>query len=234
MAKNYYLILGVEADATPEQIKSAYRQLVREFHPDHYGDDAGPFLAIQEAHAVLSDPASRRAYDQSMQNKTFPPASREGVVEVRRPRVEPLAPEEDYALDRVSLARSFQTFSPSFDELFDRLWSNFRDLTRPKSETIESLTVEIPITPLFAFRGGHVRVLVPARALCPTCRGEGWIGPYECWRCAGEGGIASEFPVFITLPAGTPNNYAVKIALDRFGIRNFYLTAIFKVSEMAE
>jgi molecular chaperone DnaJ len=232
MAKNYYVILGVDADATPEQIKSAYRRLVQEFHPDHYGEDSGPFLAIQEAHAVLSDPARRRAYDQSLRSQSLPPTSRQAVTEVRRPRVEPLAPDD--ALARVSLTRSFQTFFPSFDEIFDRLWSNFRDLTRPKSERIESLTVEIPITPLQAFRGGHVRILVPAQAKCPTCRGEGWVGLYECWRCAGEGEISGEFPVFINLPAGTPNNYAMQIPLDRFGIRNFYLTAIFKVGGLAE
>ncbi len=247
MAKNYYVILGVDSDATQEQIKSAYRQLAMEFHPDYHGEDSGPFLAIQEAYSVLSDPARRQAYDLILHKKPFPPTPREAVTEVtretvaevirapRRSRVEPLAPEEEYDdFGSVSLARSFQTFFPSFDEIFDRLWSNFRDLTRPKSERIESLTVEIPITPLQAFRGGHVRIWVPAQAQCPTCRGEGWVGLYECWRCAGEGEIAGEFPVFITLPAGTPNNYAMQIPLDRFGIRNFYLTAIFKVGELAE
>jgi molecular chaperone DnaJ len=55
MARDCYVILGVAVDATPEQIKQAYRQKALQFHPDHDGPDAEPFLEVQEAYAVLSD-----------------------------------------------------------------------------------------------------------------------------------------------------------------------------------
>ncbi len=72
MAKNYYLILGVDSNATPEQNKSAYRRQVMDFLPDHYGENCEPFLAIQEAHAVLNDPIRRRAYDLLLHKRPFP------------------------------------------------------------------------------------------------------------------------------------------------------------------
>jgi DnaJ-class molecular chaperone len=62
--KDYYSILGVKVEATLEQIKSAYRRLARQFHPDVKDtSDIERFREIQEAYDVLSDGEKRRAYD---------------------------------------------------------------------------------------------------------------------------------------------------------------------------
>ena len=64
--KNYYEILGVTRTATPDEIKSAYRKLAKQYHPDfHPGDKvaAEKFKEINEANAVLSDDDKRRQYD---------------------------------------------------------------------------------------------------------------------------------------------------------------------------
>ena len=79
-------------------------------------------------------------------------------------------------LEEISLLRSFQTFVPSASEIFDRLWSNFELVrTRPKAERLESLTVEVTLAPKQVLKGGQIRILVPARVICPACRGRGSV-----------------------------------------------------------
>lgn len=65
--QDYYRTLGVARGATQAEIKKAFRKLARESHPDkHPGDSAAErrFKALNEANAVLSDPAKRTKYDQ--------------------------------------------------------------------------------------------------------------------------------------------------------------------------
>jgi curved DNA-binding protein len=65
--KDYYTTLGVSREATPEEIKKAFRKLARQYHPDTATDKKAAeekFKEINEAHEVLSDPEKRRKYDQ--------------------------------------------------------------------------------------------------------------------------------------------------------------------------
>ena len=65
--KDYYAALGVPRDATPEAIKSAFRKLARQYHPDVAKDKKTAeekFKEINEAYEVLSDPEKRRKYDE--------------------------------------------------------------------------------------------------------------------------------------------------------------------------
>jgi curved DNA-binding protein len=64
---NYYKILGIDKNATQEEIKKAYRKLARKHHPDLNPNDKNAksnFQLINEANEVLSDPEKRKKYDQ--------------------------------------------------------------------------------------------------------------------------------------------------------------------------
>lgn len=61
--KNYYDILGIKKDASPEDIKRAYRRLAHEHHPDK-GGNTERFKEINEAYQILSDPRKKAQYDQ--------------------------------------------------------------------------------------------------------------------------------------------------------------------------
>jgi len=224
MAKSYYAILGVSSSAKTDEIKSAYRRLTKEFHPDNYSGRSDIFEQIQEAYSVLSNNQKRKKYDQNLI-----------YAKTRVPFRHKFSPETEHLIserqsddiDNISLVRSFQTFTPSFDEIFDWLWNNFSALNYPKSGWVQNLTVEVPLTNEQLLSGGNVRVMVPVRAICKTCRGYGNVGHYECTHCAGEGAIIGEVPIVVGFQAGLKRNQAVMIPLDRYGIRNIHLTVLF-------
>lgn len=228
MKKDFYLVLQVARRASPEEIRSAYRRRAMELHPDKSRSESDPFIELQEAYSVLSDPSKRVVYDRVAQSVPTFPGTRLGpspFAESFR-EVEPVE-----RLREISLTQSFDTYAPSFDEIFDRLWSNFKLVTRPKAERVESLTVEVPLSAQEAFAGGRVRILVPARVTCERCLGHGTVGFYECWRCRGQGSILAEYPCEIAYPAGLRRDYVARVPLANFGIRNFYLTVRFRPTE---
>lgn len=62
----YYEVLGVPRDATPEQIKAAYREKRGALHPDREGGDAQGMSDLNAAHTTLSDPLARAKYDATL------------------------------------------------------------------------------------------------------------------------------------------------------------------------
>jgi DnaJ-class molecular chaperone len=225
MAKSYFAILGISPNASMDEIRSAYRQLAKEFHPDHYSGSSERFQAIQEAYSVLGNRRRRSEYEQRIRQAPIKTPLRPGSY----PEPEPLIPEESPVdMEEISPVRSFQSFTPSFDEVFDWLWSNFSNLAQPKSGRVQNLTLEVILTPEQARRGGNARIMVPAQAVCPTCRGQGGVGFYQCLRCAGEGAISGEMPVSVAFPPGLTKDHAVMIPLDRFGLPNTHITVLFR------
>ena len=234
MTKNYYLILGVTVDASAEDIKVAFRRRAMELHPDRSGLASGPFQDAQEAYSVLGDPELRRRYDRQHRAVRARGHRRSPVPEPwvkESPKGEYPHPIEPVRSFRdVRPLQSFESYSPSFDELFERFWGNFEPLSRPKARRLECLTMEVVLSPEEAKFGSHARVRIPARARCAECGGSGTLGLYECWCCEGHGALVTEYPVEVAVPPGTRDGDAVRIPLTRFGIENFYLTLLFRTS----
>ena len=225
MAKSYFAILGLSRKATADEIRSAYRRLAKEFHPDRYAGGSERFQEVQEAYAVLGNHHKRREYEQIIRNRPLKTPLRRGNF----PEPEPLIPEAGHVdMGEISPVRSFQSFTPSIDEIFDWLWRNYSSLSQLKSDHVQNLTLEVTLSPEQARRGGNAKIMVPAQAICPTCHGQGGVGPYECSRCVGEGVISGEMPVSVSFPPGLTKDHAVMIPLDRFGIRNMHIAVLFR------
>ncbi len=67
---NYYKILGIDEEASKEEIKKAYRKLAHKHHPDKGGDEK-EFKKISEAYTLLSKDENRKKYDEEMGKKTY-------------------------------------------------------------------------------------------------------------------------------------------------------------------
>lgn len=236
MPKNYYIILGIPSNSTQDDIKAAYRKLVKELHPDRFGDNYKPFLNVQEAYSVLSDPARRRDYDNTLDEtgKNHKPKSyRESLGKNFQRVVEPLVPEQGHAdSGGTRFKPAFQSPILSIASLFDHLAANSEDRRFPEPGRPENLTVVVRLTPEQARRGGDVRLTIPGRVQCPICGGGGGVDSFRCYRCHGAGRLNGELPFLLGYPPGIPDNHTVRLSLKKYGIRNPCLTVIFRVREI--
>jgi molecular chaperone DnaJ len=235
MARDYYLILGVGSDATPDQIKSAYRREAKRLHPDHSGEGSEPFLAIQEAYEVLGDPGRRRAYDEAQdREKRAQQAARGAHPESLRGRccpVEPLIPTQRSS----GSSAPFQAWPlPSAVEAqFRRRERDWDGLILPAARRREAgeIHVQVALTQEQALQGGRIRIWVPLEIRCPACGGRGGLGFYECPHCYGSGAAADEYPVDVAFPGGVAHGAEGQVSVGRPGMRDLALVLHFSVRE---
>ena len=90
MAKSYFAILGISSDASADEIRSAYRRLAKEFHPDHFEGGSETFREIQEAYSVLGNVQRRQDYERKISKA----GRKTPLRSTPYPEPEPLIPEE--------------------------------------------------------------------------------------------------------------------------------------------
>ncbi len=174
--RDYYEVLGVSPDAGADEIRRAYRQLARRYHPDISGDErGGAFLEVSRAYEVLRDADRRRAYDRTLSaHASSPPGFR-----------------AEWLGDEVAID------FPSVASVLDRMQHAFFG-----SLPAATLSAEILLTPEEAFWGTTVPLRVPLPRTCPRCGGRGETWEEWCAACGGAGEVTAAHEVHLRVPAG--------------------------------
>lgn len=169
--RDYYEVLGIDRQASPQEVKKAYRRLAVQFHPDKNPDDPAAedsFKEAAEAYSILSDEEKRAVYD------------RYGHEGLRGgPQVN---------------ADIFREFSDIFGggSIFDDLFGDFFGGGRRRQRRGADLRYDLEITFEEAVNGTETRILVPRNELCETCDGSGAkAGTHKqpCATCGGHGQV---------------------------------------------
>jgi DnaJ-class molecular chaperone len=225
-SKDYYLILGVSRRENFRAIQDAFRELAKRYHPDRAGPEGTrQFQDIQEAYEVLSDPEKRKSYNYELEQDEMKIHSRpEPIFSRPASRPEPLVPQN------MSVLRDFETIRPSFEPLFERFLRNFTRENIPKGERLESLNVEVILSPEEATRGIAVGVSVPVFYTCRQCGGSGRDWLFPCVGCSAQGTIEQEETVRVYIPPMAPDRAIIEVPIHGLGIHNFYLRLHIRIS----
>ena len=167
MAKrDYYEVLGVNRDATEEDLKKAYRRLAMKWHPDRNPDNPKAeehFKEAKEAYEVLSEPQKRAAYDQFGHAGVDPQAAG---------------------------AAGAGGFGDIFSDIFGEIFGG-----RGGRSTVfrgADLRYNLEISLEQAARGFETKIRIPAMSTCETCKGAGarpGTHPATCPSCRGAGQV---------------------------------------------
>ena len=171
--KDYYEILGVSSSATQDEIKSAYRKLAKQYHPDlHPGDEAAAekFKQVNEAYSVVGDPDKRQRYDRGEMDMDgqggFNPFSGGGFT------------------------------ATGFDDIFDMFGSafGFGGGSRRRSQTSAGSDIQysIELTFMESILGCKKQISFTRVEKCPTCGGSGAKDENSlrtCDKCGGTGQV---------------------------------------------
>ncbi len=168
--RDYYEVLGVDRNATQEEIKKAYRKLARKYHPDvNKSPDAEErFKEVKEAYDTLSDPQKRAQYDQFGHSDSFQGFGGGGAS-----------------------ASDFGGFSDIFDMFFGGGTRRNPNAPRQGADLEYTMTLDFEE----AVFGVEKVIEIPREETCDTCNGTGakpGTSPTSCPHCNGTGQISIE------------------------------------------
>lgn len=166
---DYYDVLGVDRSASQQDIKKAYRQMARQYHPDvsDAPDAESRFKEINEAYQVLSDPTKRDAYD------------RFGHAGLERGRA---------GFDFGGFRDPFEIF----EEFFGRGGFGFSGGRRRGPRRGADLRYDLRLTFEEAVFGCEKKIEITRHEMCPECGGSGakpGTSPSPCSKCNGSGQV---------------------------------------------
>lgn len=236
--KNYYEILGVSRNASPEEIKKAYYKLAHRYHPDKNGGDEKRFKEINEAYQVLSNAEKRKQYDVFGQESGIPGGfSSEGFNWF-------------WGTPGVEFGFGFENLEDIMGEIFGQDFSHRPRNLRKGSDIRIDIEISLKdilkddkkeitlrkfvncsrcqrtgaepgtkINECFSCRGtGRVQQVkrtffgsYTKYIVCPECGGEGYKPEKLCNVCKGEGRIKNGQKLEVFLPAGVDSNQIIKI-----------------------
>lgn len=173
--RDYYEVLGVSRGATEAEIKKAYRRLARSHHPDANPEDPGAeerFKELTEAHEVLTNPESRRAYD------TYGHQVPRGGGPGGYPGGDPFGGFQDI----------FETF---FGDRFGDRFSGsfFGGPTAQAPSRGSDAEVEVEVSLREAAFGADREINVQVVRNCGVCDGVGGTESHVCGTCGGAGAV---------------------------------------------
>jgi len=171
MARDYYEVLGVDRGIDAAGLKSAYRKLAMEHHPDRNGgseESMAKFKELSEAYSVLSDDNKRAAYDRFGHAGVNGQGGggQQGFHDVN------------------------DIFAQVFGDAFGDVFGGRRQSNGPRRGS--DLRYDLEITLEQAYQGAEVEIAVPTTVACETCTGSGarpGANPSTCSTCNGAGRI---------------------------------------------
>ena len=182
--RDYYEVLGVDKNASTDEIKSAFRKKAKQFHPDLNKDDpsaADKFKEAQEAYEVLSDESKRKMYDQY---------GHAGV-------------NNSYASGNGAGFGGFDASGFDFGDIFDSFFgggtsgfggfSNFSSSTSGTRKTRGSdVLMRMKLDFDEAIFGTEKKFNLDVVEECDECHGKGGFNPETCETCHGTGTVTSQ------------------------------------------
>jgi len=228
--KDFYEILGVQKNASDDEIKKSYRKLAMKYHPDRNKDDKESerkFKEVSAAYEILKDSEKRSAYDQYGHD-----AFRQGGM---------------------GGGQGFGDFGGGFSDIFEEFFGGgFGGQSRQRGpQRGNDLRYNMSVSLQEAFNGKKSQIRIPSydgcdlcsatgsadksgpstcstcggqgkvrstqgffsiERPCPTCGGEGSSIKNPCLKCSGTGQVKKQKTISVTIPAGVDTGTRIRIS----------------------